>query len=99
MSEQTVRFGVIGCGLMGREFASASLRWLHLQGNLPRPVILAACDTNQANLDWFQRDPDTKYFYNDYHEMLQKKKIEAVYAGVPHHLHAKVFGDVIRVFK
>ena len=62
MSEQTVRFGVIGCGLMGREFASASLRWLHLQGNLPRPVILAACDTNQANLDWFQRDPDTKYF-------------------------------------
>ena len=27
---QCVRFGVIGCGLMGREFASASLRWIHL---------------------------------------------------------------------
>jgi predicted dehydrogenase len=99
MSEQTVRFGVIGCGLMGREFASASLRWLHLQGNLPRPVILAACDTNQANLDWFRRDPDTKYFYNDYHEMLQNLEIEAVYAAVPHHLHAKVYGDVIRAGK
>ena len=99
MSEQTVRFGVIGCGLMGREFASASLRWLHLQGNLPRPVILAACDTNQANLDWFRRDPDTKYFYNDYHEMLQNPEIEAVYAAVPHHLHAKVYGDVIRAGK
>ena len=99
MSEQTVRFGVIGCGLMGREFASASLRWLHLQGNLPRPVIIAACDTNQANLDWFRRDPDTKYFYNDYHEMLQNPEIEAVYAAVPHHLHAKVYGDVIRAGK
>jgi len=27
---RTVRFGVIGCGLMGREFASAAGRWCHL---------------------------------------------------------------------
>jgi len=27
---KTFRFGVIGCGLMGREFASAAARWLHL---------------------------------------------------------------------
>lgn len=99
MPEQTVSFGVIGCGLMGREFASASLRWLHLLGDLPRPVILAACDTNEENLDWFRRDPDTKYFYSDYHEMLQNPEIEAVYAAVPHHLHAKVYGDVIRAGK
>ena len=99
MPEQTVSFGVIGCGLMGREFASASLRWLHLLGDLPRPVILAACDTNEENLNWFRRDPDTKYFYRDYHEMLQNPEIEAVYAAVPHHLHAKVYGDVIRAGK
>ena len=99
MPEQTVSFGVIGCGLMGREFASASLRWLHLLGDLPRPVILAACDTNEENLNWFRRDPDTKYFYNDYQEMLQNPEIEAVYAAVPHHLHAKVYGDVIRAGK
>lgn len=36
-----VRFGIIGCGLMGREFASVSMRWLHLTGDLPRPVIVA----------------------------------------------------------
>lgn len=99
MPEQTVSFGVIGCGLMGREFASASLRWLHLLGDLPRPVILAACDTNEENLNWFRRDPDTKFFYRDYHEMLQNPEIEAVYAAVPHHLHAKVYGDVIRAGK
>ena len=41
-----VRFGIIGCGLMGREFASVSMRWLHLTGDLPRPVIVAACDAS-----------------------------------------------------
>ena len=99
MPDQTVNFGVIGCGLMGREFASASLRWLHLLGDIPRPAIIAACDTNQSNLDWFRRDSDTKYFYNDYQEMLKNPEIEAVYAAVPHHLHAKVYGDVIRAGK
>jgi predicted dehydrogenase len=99
MPEQTVNFGVIGCGLMGREFASASLRWLHLLGDIPRPAIIAACDTNEENLNWFRRDPDTKYFYSDYREMLQNPEIEAVYAAVPHHLHAKVYGDVIRAGK
>ena len=99
MPDQLVNFGVIGCGLMGREFASASLRWLHLLGDIPRPAIIAACDTNQSNLDWFRRDPDTKYFYNDYQEMLKNPEIEAVYAAVPHHLHARVYGDVIRAGK
>lgn len=32
-----VRFGIIGCGLMGREFASVSMRWLHLTGDLAPP--------------------------------------------------------------
>ncbi len=33
--DEGFRFGVIGCGLMGREFASAAARWLHLS-NPPR---------------------------------------------------------------
>lgn len=99
MPENAVNFGLIGCGLMGREFASASARWLHLTQDLPRPVILAACDTNDANLEWFRRDADTRYFYHDYREMLDNPEIEAVYAAVPHHLHAQVYGDVIRAGK
>ena len=27
---KTLRFGIIGAGLMGREFASAAARWAHL---------------------------------------------------------------------
>ena len=97
--KQPVRFGVIGCGLMGREFASVSMRWLHLAADLPRPVIVAACDLNQANRDWFRQVPDTKYFYSDYKEMLANPEVEAVYCAVPHHLHAQVYSDVIRAGK
>ena len=96
---KNVNFAVIGCGLMGREFASVSMRWLHLLGNIPRPVILAACDLNDDNLNWFKQVPDCKYFYHNYQEMLENPEIEAVYCAVPHHLHAKVYGDVIRAGK
>lgn len=97
--KDTVAFGVIGCGLMGREFASASMRWMHLQGEIPRPRILAACDTNEENLRWFRKDPDTKFFYRNYREMLENPRIEAVYCAVPHFLHAQVYCDVIRAGK
>ena len=96
---KNVNFAVIGCGLMGREFASVSMRWLHLLGDIPRPVILAACDLNDDNLNWFKQVPDCKYFYHNYQEMLANPEIEAVYCAVPHHLHAKVYGDVIRAGK
>ena len=96
---KNVNFAVIGCGLMGREFASVSMRWLHLLSDIPRPVILAACDLNDDNLNWFKQVPDCKYFYHNYQEMLENPEIEAVYCAVPHHLHAKVYGDVIRAGK
>ena len=81
---KNVNFAVIGCGLMGREFASVSMRWLHLLGDIPRPVILAACDLNDDNLNWFKKVPDCKYFYHNYQEMLENPEIEAVYCAVPH---------------
>jgi len=37
---RTVRFGIIGGGLMGREFASAAARWLHLADLDVRPEIV-----------------------------------------------------------
>lgn len=95
----TVAFGVIGCGLMGREFASASLRWAHLAGEIPRPRILAACDTREENLRWFERDPDTRFFYTDWREMLRNPEIEAVYCAVPHFLHEQIYSEVIRAGK
>lgn len=97
--EHVINFGVIGCGLMGREFASASMRWLHLQGNIPRPRIIAACDLSDSNLKWFERNPDVQYFYQDYRQLLKNPQVEAVYCAVPHHLHGAIYGDIIRAGK
>jgi len=41
---RTIRFGLIGCGLMGREFASALARWRHLPDMPARPELVAVCD-------------------------------------------------------
>ena len=41
VAERVVRFGVIGGGLMGREFASAAARWVHLADLGVRPELVA----------------------------------------------------------
>lgn len=96
---KNVAFGVIGCGLMGREFASAAARWFHLSAPdgeaPPKPDIIAACDLNESNLNWFKQVPGVRFFYSDYHEMLKNPEIEAVYCAVPHSLHSRVYCDVI----
>jgi len=50
---KTIKFGIIGCGLMGREFASAVARWCHLTDMKAKPEIIAVCDKNEAMLKWF----------------------------------------------
>jgi len=41
---KTVKFGIIGAGLMGREFASACARWCHLTEINAKPELVAVCD-------------------------------------------------------
>ena len=38
---KTIRFGIIGGGLMGKEFASAAARWCHLIDPPAKPEIVA----------------------------------------------------------
>jgi len=93
---KTVKFGIIGCGLMGREFASASARWCHLLGDIPRPEIVAVCDVSEQNRAWFvQNIPFVRAEYGDYNELLANPDIEAVYCAVPHHLHEQIYVDII----
>jgi len=97
---RTVKFGVIGCGLMGREFASASSRWLHLSEDIDRPEIVAVCDLSDAARDWFiSRVPSVRYSFSDYKELLECDEIEAVYVAVPHVMHQEVYTAVIRAQK
>lgn len=97
---KTVRFGIIGCGLMGREFASAAARWCHLNMDLAKPEIVGVCDTNEKAKEWFINSFDTvKYNETDYRELLKKPDIDAIYCAVPHNLHQQFYCDIISAGK
>lgn len=100
MSVKTIRFAVIGCGLMGREFASAAARWCHISADIPRPEIVGVCDVSPEARDWFVKHFDSvKYSTADYRELLAADDIDAVYCAVPHNLHAKFYCDIINAGK
>ena len=97
---KTIKFGIIGCGLMGKEFASATARWCHLGENVVRPEIVAVCDFSEIATDWFKNNFSTVNFVTkDYKELLARKDVEAVYCALPHNLHEQVYSDIIRAGK
>ena len=92
---KTIRFGIIGCGLMGREFASAAARWKHLLNMTAKPEILAVSDVNSAAMEWF----DAPFSTTNYKELLAREDIDAVYVAVPHNLHEEIYIAAIQAGK
>ena len=101
MAKRILNFGIIGCGLMGREFASAVARWCHLLDQDVMPRILGVCDANPAMLQWFQDafGENLQVVTQDYHELLNAPDIEAIYCAIPHNLHEQVYIDCIEAGK
>ena len=100
MGKKQIRFGIIGCGLMGKEFASAASRWCHLQDLDFEPVIVAVCDTDINAIRWFSNNLDTiKWTSTNYHDLLEQDEIDAIYCAVPHNLHEQIYIDVINAGK
>jgi len=98
--KRKIRFGVIGCGLMGREFASATARWSHILEDVATPEIVGVCDFNASAMEWFKLNfPSVKYTVSDYHELLDKDDIDAIYCALPHNLHGEVYSTIIRAGK
>ncbi len=100
MKKREIHFGIIGCGLMGREFASAAARWCHLLDQDVVPRIVGVCDTNPNMLGWFTDNIDTiQVATRDYHELLSSPLIDAIYCAVPHNLHEQFYVDIIEAGK
>ena len=94
---KTIRFGIIGPGLMGREFASASARWCHLTTVAARPELVAVCGRTEEKFPWYRENfPSIRQFVTDYRELLANPEVEAVYCAVPHDLHEQIYCDIIR---
>ena len=92
-----IRFGIIGAGLMGREFASAAARWCHLLDMPARPEIIAVCDKNQSIFEWYRSNFQTiSQYTDDYRQMLANPEVDAVYCAVPHNLHEEIYLAIIK---
>ena len=95
-----VKFGIIGTGLMGKEFASAAARWCHLPEMKVRPEIVSICDKNAETFHWFQNNFKTiTQVTDDYKELLSNPEVEAVYIAVPHNLHEEIYTATIKAGK
>jgi predicted dehydrogenase len=95
-----IGFGIIGGGLMGREFASAVARWDHLIEVAVRPRIVGVADRSATALDYFaQSQIKPAQLVMDYRELLKNSAIHAIYAAVPHDLHQQVYVDCLRAGK
>ena len=97
---KTIRFGIIGGGLMGKEFASAASRWCHLVDPPARPEIVAVATGREATLGWFKNNvPTIAQSTTDYRDVLKSKDVDAVYIAVPHHLHREMYVAAIEAGK
>ncbi len=97
MERKKIRFGLIGLGLMGKEFASSVARWCHLLNQDTVPVIAGICDVNKATWKWYTENfPGITIQTDNYKDLLKSDEIDAIYCAVPHNLHEQLYIDIIR---
>lgn len=97
--KDTLKVGIIGGGLMGREAASAFGRWFVLENMPVRAELVAVCDLQDKLLDWFRQVPTVKLLTKDHHQLLDCSDVDVVYVAVPHNLHEKLYLDVLAAGK
>jgi len=94
-AKQTMRVGIIGGGLMGREAASAFGRWFVLENFPVQAVLVAVCDLQDKLLDWFREVTTVRLLTKDHRELLRAPDVDVVYVAVPHHLHEQMYLDAL----
>jgi predicted dehydrogenase len=100
MTQKPIKFGIIGLGLMGREFASNVARWCHLLDFPARPEIVAICDVNPALFSWYAENfPTITLQTTDYCELVQHPEVAAIFCAVPHDRHAEIYCAVLEAGK
>src|SRR5476651_1511603 len=95
----TVRIGIIGGGLMGREVASTLGRWFVLENFPVKAELVAVCNLAEKQREWFHRVPTVKLLTADSGELLASPAVDVVYVAVPHNLHETLYLDVLKAGK
>jgi len=94
--------GHIGVGTMGYNHVKGNLGYADIQ-------ILAVCDVDKDRREFNQKTIEKGYskntsykgcaIYNDYHDLLARKDIDAVVIATPDHWHAAVALDAMKAGK
>lgn len=90
-SQQPVRIGVVGAGLMGRELAGVCGRWSQLVDHPCAPQVVAVADPNPAARDWFSRVASVETFVDDWRPLVEDESLDVLYLAVPHDLHEELY--------
>jgi predicted dehydrogenase len=93
---KTLRLGIIGGGLMGREMASAIGRWCALTDAPVALELTAVCDLSEPVREWFRRIPSVQLLTADANELCASPNVDVIYVAVPHHLHESLYLSVLR---
>ena len=77
-----VRFGIVGCGIMGKGHANSIF-----DGKVPGAILTAVCDHDPTVLDWAkEKCPDIKTF-NNTAALFDSGAVDAVIIATPHYDH------------
>ena len=77
---QTIRWGILGCGKIARKFAS-DLQWV---GDAKLVAIAAR---EQLSADAFAKDFPVEYKHNSYKALAENPEVDVIYIATPHALH------------
>jgi predicted dehydrogenase len=93
MARDTLRYGIIGTGMMGCEH----IRNLAL---LPGVEVTAIADSDERSREWGRRAVGREVaVYDDYRALLREADVDAVVVATPNHTHAAVLDAVFATTK
>ncbi len=76
-----LRIGLIGCGGIARA------HWNGFAATRGRAELVALADVSAENRAWFKQHVSGAAEYDDFNQMMDKEKLDAVDICLPHHLH------------
>ncbi len=87
---------------MGKEFASAVMRWSHLLDMDIKPEIVSVCSEHitEEKARWYTEGLKTVHqVTRNWKEVIDSSEVDALYIAVPNHLHEEMYKGAVRAGK